>query len=403
MDKDTYRLASIGLLRCYAQMLKYLPDQLQNSIHLQLISLDSILFNDKNVPGATRENQMKELSFSVFSQCRQLMVHQSTVKSLTGFGPSATLELFLKSKDPSLHINRVFMPPYILAPLKDKQTELGEMFGDRREKSQILYCCYCLTEDQKWLLVTCTNDKGDMLQSTAINIEIPNRTRRRKACVRKFALDKLMKFIHTVMSDSVQPWRLVIGRLGRIGHLELKEWALLLSKKSLLRYSRQLRENCSQCATLTPLDQPAIFSACLISLEADSSLRVFHDQFTPDDRSLSSCKTCSLSTPEDASCTHILVFPTSATTQLSQANFSMDHDPNLPELADSLLPDFDDPDLGVGDDIDVNDIFGQWTDNAPTSPGLGSPRRDGLSQPDSPGIRQSGYLGSGSMRVNFLL
>lgn len=52
------------------------------------------------------------------------------------------------------------MPPFILAPLKDKQTELGEMFGDRTERSQILFVGYCLTEDQKFVAVTCCNDKG---------------------------------------------------------------------------------------------------------------------------------------------------------------------------------------------------------------------------------------------------
>jgi mediator of RNA polymerase II transcription subunit 13 len=396
-DKDLYRLSNVGLLRCYSQILRYLPDNLKNSIHLQLISLDSLLCNGKDSNVTSRQDQLKELAFSVFSQCRQQLVHQSTVKSLTGFGPAAMYDMFLKSKDPAYNISRILTPPFILAPLKDKQTELGEMFGDRREKSQILYCCYCLTEDQRWLLASCTNDKGDILETKCINIEIPNRTRRRKASVRRFGLDKLMRFIQTVMSDSVQPWRLVIGRLGRVGHGELKDWTFLLSKKSLLKYSRQLKDMCKQCSYMSPFDQPAIFSACLISLEADTALRVFPDHYTPDERFSSSCNTCSLSTPEDASCTHILVFPTSATTQSSHASFSIDPlGANLGE--DDLLQALDDPDLRVEDDINVNDIF-QWTESPPQSPGLGSPRRDGLSQPDSPGNRQAGYGGSGSMKV----
>lgn len=393
VDKDLYRLSSIGLLRCYTQIIRYLPENLKNSIHLQLISLDSLLNNGRDPTGSSRMDQLKELSLSVFSQCRQQLVQQSTVKSLTGFGPAAMFELFLKSKDPST-MSRIYTPPFILAPLKDKQTELGEMFGDRRERSQILYCCYCLTEDQRWLLASVTNDKGDLLETTSINIEIPNRTRRRKASVRRFGLNKLMRFVQTVMSESVTPWRLVIGRLGRIGHGELKDWAILLSKKSLLRFSRELREMCSQCSYLGPLDQPAIFSACLISLEADTALRVFPDHYTPDERFSSSCNTCSLSTPEDASCTHILVFPTSATTQSSHGSFSIDPlgalGANIGE--DDILQALDE---AVDDDINVNDIF-TWTESSPQSPGQG---HGDLSHPDSPGNRQGGFGGSGSIKV----
>lgn len=145
---------------------------------------------------------------------------------------------------------------------------------------------------------------------------ISSRTRRKKASVRKYALRKLLDFIVEVLSKWLHAWRLVISRLGRLGHGELRDWASLLSRRSLLRYSRQLRELCHQCAVLGPPDAPAILSACLVSLEPDSALRVMADQYTPDDRFSSSCNSCDLSTPEDASCTHILVFPTSATTQV---------------------------------------------------------------------------------------
>ena len=403
VNKDLYRLSSIGLLRCYTQIIKYLPDNLKNHIHLQLISLDSLLSSGRDANASSRMDQLKELSLSVFSQCRQQLVHTSNVKSLTGFGTAAMFELFLKSKDPATNFSRIYTPPYILAPLKDKQTELGEMFGDRRERSQILFCCYCLTEDQRWLLASVTNDKGDLLETTSINIEIPNRTRRRKASVRRFGLNKLMRFVITVMSEAVNPWRLVIGRLGRLAHGELKDWSSLLSKKSLLRYSRELREMCQQCSYLSPFDQPAIFSACLISLEADTTLRVFPDHYTPDERFSSSCNTCSLSTPEDATCTHILVFPTSATTQSSHGSFSIDPlgalGGNIGE-DDMLLQALDE---AVEDDINVNDIFtdNMWGDNMspPQSPGLGQGHGDGLSHPDSPGNRHGGFGGSGSMKV----
>lgn len=119
------------------------------------------------------------------------------------------------------------------------------------------------------------------------------------------------------MSASIQPWRLIIERFGRLGQGELKTWACLLSKKSLHNYSKRLREMCGQCSLASTADIPCILSVCLVSLEPDSTLRLMPDQFKPDDRfSGNRNKSCHLNTPGDASCTHILVFPTSATTQV---------------------------------------------------------------------------------------
>ena len=86
---------------------------------------------------------------------------------------------------------------------------------------------------------------------------------------------------------------------------------MLLGRKALKKASKQLREICQW-----PSDVPAIMSACLVSLEPDSSLRLMSDQFTPDERFGKTASHCQLSTPKDASCTHILVFPTSATAQV---------------------------------------------------------------------------------------
>lgn len=353
LGKEMARFGSIGLLKTFAMLKKYFPEQMRNNVHVQMLSIDSVCSNDKDFRDYSRLSQLKELAFAVYGQCKQQLVVQSNIKSLTGLGPAASFELFLKNKTSGFNRTELFTTPYILASLKDKQTELTETFGDRREKSQILYCSYCLTEDKKWLIASCTNDRGDILHTKVINITIPNRMRRRKASIRRFGLDKLMKFMQTVMAESVMPWRLIIGRVGRIGHGELKDWTFLLSKKSLLKYSRQLREMCDQCRYVGPNDQPAIYSACLISLEADTALRVFPNYYTPDERFSSSCNTCGLSTPEDASCTHILVFPTSATTQSSHTNFN---------LNDEFFSNLDDNNLES--DIPVEDDFLDfWADD----------------------------------------
>ena len=125
-----------------------------------------------------------------------------------------------------------------------------------------------------------------------------------------------MEWILSVMSHGVHPWRLVVGRLGRMGHGELKGWSNLLSRKSLAQASKTLKEMCKQCAYLFPSDAPCILSACLVALEPDSSFRIMPDMFTPDERFGQNSQNCQLATPQDLTCTHILVFPTSATAQV---------------------------------------------------------------------------------------
>lgn len=373
INQNLRALSTIGLMKCYSILLDNLPENIKRVTQLQLISLDSIISRSRPLLNVTRVDQLKSLSMNVYSRCRKILANQTTAKSLTGFGPAAALENFFKTKSPELSVSRMFTPPFILAPMKDKQTELGEMFGDRREKSSVLFCSYCITEDQRWLLASITNDKGEMSDTTVININVIDRPRRPKASVKRIALRKLMDFIVSVMSDWMNPWRLIIGKLGRVGHGELIEWATLMSKRSLLGYSRQLTERCRQCSILPPTETVSILSACLVSLEPDSKLRIMPDQFTSDDRQASFNK-CPLSTPEDASATHILVFPTSASIQSAHGNVE---DLVGSGLDDDLLNQFplEDgiEDLGVEENMD--DLFCGW-DDAPTNNDHINPHHD---------------------------
>lgn len=49
------------------------------------------------------QDETRALAVNVFLQGRRLLNHNSTVKSLTGFGTAAAADLFLKSKDVRLH------------------------------------------------------------------------------------------------------------------------------------------------------------------------------------------------------------------------------------------------------------------------------------------------------------
>lgn len=337
---DMLRLCNIGLLRCFSQILPNIRTPLKNNLFLQTIALDSILELTQSQHNSRMPSMMRGMAFSVYSQVRRSLQYIKDCKTLTGFGPASAVERLLKTSDSKGKVIRqLHQPAYVLAPMtKRKLSSSGESDSpgaSGEQRSSVLFVNYCLSEDQHWLLATCCDDRGEILESTIINIEIPNKTRRKKASARRVGLKRLMDWILSVLAMALVPWRLVIGRVGRIGHGELRGkrrhnicvfkerrysfwknilflgWSVLLSRKSLKKASKQLRDMCSWTSEV-----PTILSACLVSMEPDSHLRLMADQFTPDERFGQTASNCQLSTPKDASCTHVLVFPTSATAQV---------------------------------------------------------------------------------------
>ena len=70
---------------------------------------------------------------------------------------------------------QLYSPPFILAPIKDKQTEPGETLGEASQKYNVLFVGYCLSHDQRWLLASCTDLHGELLETCVVNIALPNR------------------------------------------------------------------------------------------------------------------------------------------------------------------------------------------------------------------------------------
>ena len=135
------RLAMMGLLRCYQELIANLPEHMQSYVHPQvwhrittyvilivvvwlngimLFSFSSYTWFGSNkvlcntylllatfqvIPLQTildfhehRESQfIKQLCMSVYTQCRRTVPHQILGRSLTGFGPAATAEEILKT------------------------------------------------------------------------------------------------------------------------------------------------------------------------------------------------------------------------------------------------------------------------------------------------------------------
>ena len=313
------RVACLSLLKYYSNVLNAVPESIKTNISVQIVAQESILELGKNRDITRWSDHMRNLALNVFTQSHRYLSHSNSIKSLTGFGTAANAEAFMKTKDDKNKTAiKLYTPPYILTT-RNAKSENAENFGQtgiEQQCSSIMYCCYCMSEDQSMLLAVVTDERGEFLENCTINIDIPNRKRRKKTSARRIGLQKLMDFILGVMSQTVKPWRLVIGRIGRIGHGELKGWSWLLSKPNLVKASKYLKDICKQCSVMYPQAVPSIWSACLVTLEPDSNFRVMPDQFTPDERFSQRSTQSPLSTPQDVTCTHILVFPTSAILQV---------------------------------------------------------------------------------------
>ncbi len=223
---DMLRLSSLGLLRCFNQILPHLSDLVRNNIHLQLISLESIVQLSEAQSQVRRPDTMRGLAFSVYTQAAKPLQYQGGCKTLTGFGPASSSERYMRMNEAKAKLVRhLYQPAYVLAPppAKKASVESDTGNGGAIERSHsVLFVNYCLSEDQHWLLASCSDDRGELLNSVVINVEIPNKTRRKKASARRVGLRKLMNWILGVMSQALVSWRLVIGRIGRIGHGELR-------------------------------------------------------------------------------------------------------------------------------------------------------------------------------------
>lgn len=64
-------------------------------------------------------------------------------------------------------------------------------------------------------------------------LSLNSRARRKKGSARRLGLQKLWEWCLGLVQMSSLPWRVVIGRLGRIGHGELKGNVSILESKTL--------------------------------------------------------------------------------------------------------------------------------------------------------------------------
>jgi len=149
---------------------------------------------------------LRQLCLSVYTQAMRPNSFNNLAKTLTGFGPASAAERYLKSVDAKDSVMAVYKhlycPPFVLAPPSQRSKKTGD---SDTERSTVLFVKYCLSDDQKHLLASLSDDRGEMVRTTVININIPNRTRRKKASARRVGLSRLFDWVLSIMSLSLVP------------------------------------------------------------------------------------------------------------------------------------------------------------------------------------------------------
>ena len=249
--------SSLAFIKCFENVLEKLPSALRNNCVLQVLPLSAVETVTRWRSDAMSRKLLKSYCFSVYSKCSTNLLRFVPCKSLTTFGPSADKDCRYK-KYGLQQVN--FTPPYVLQSLKladggngnKNATEFS--FRDSlasnsltisSQDSKVLFVTYCLSHDHRWILVCCTDMIGEILLVNNINIEaIPPPSSKKKTQTktiekRRPGLEKLWEFVLSIISKSAMPWRIVIGRFGRLGHGEIKGWYCYVTKPCI--HNKQFR------------------------------------------------------------------------------------------------------------------------------------------------------------------
>ena len=150
-------------------------------------------------PQANDSHHLRSVAFSVFSRCRPSMQLLGDTQALTGFGPAVGrprrsfevssyhhLKLVTARKPGFMFVClsvcqvKPYSPPYILSPepplapnpLTSAPQQQPNLLFASDECS--LFCAYCVSADQRWLLAVVCDRQAELLDTCIIGIQ-PNR------------------------------------------------------------------------------------------------------------------------------------------------------------------------------------------------------------------------------------
>eukprot|EP00794_Sanderia_malayensis_P013792 gene13792-15235_t len=280
-----------GLLRAFSEMTATFSESLKNNVFLQIVPLESILQSKAstrfhNGTGLGSQDT-QQLAFSVYSTCRLTINSLNSGKICTSFGQGALRDKLAKRRQEDNQFpTRIYLPPCVLAPhssliREDPHSAVDLARVININDYNVLFCSYCLSSDLSWLLVTCTDKRGLLSNATVIKVLPQNRPSKPSRSPRRLALRRLLNFITDAVSFHLEPWRIVISRLGRPGHGEFKDLYDLVHKIINVKPSAKKRPptppdvSCNACRS-TPDDRhkSQIQSISLIAIQPEPLIKL---------------------------------------------------------------------------------------------------------------------------------
>jgi hypothetical protein len=263
---------------------------------------------------------------------------------MTRFGPASSISDILddlQKREPPLYF-KVPTMPFVLAPMEVLGVEMpNNKIRLFNPSERVLFISYCLPSDD-FLCAAVTDQYGHLADNVFINLhvdQLPNQLRYKNKSQIFDAIYRLWLYIQSILTMETRNWRLVISRVGKIGHGEFKAWTQILSKNNLRSFNLSFKgrdrgdglmsagldsassvSNCKTCQqTAGTQEVPIILSACLMSMEAEPHLRLFSSSNNSVDLAVAVGKSKSSSRGlnsqvqpiDDPSITHIVAFPIS--------------------------------------------------------------------------------------------
>lgn len=117
----------------------------------------------------------------------------------------------------------------ILAPNRSSIASSSRVQASNSEE-RVLFVTYCLVADE-WLCGAVTDEHGHLLDNVLINLVVPLPSQGDTSSAKwKYknqsqivdAIQRLWHYIQSVLVMETKNWRIVVGRLGKIGHGEFK-------------------------------------------------------------------------------------------------------------------------------------------------------------------------------------
>jgi hypothetical protein len=265
-----------------------------NALLFQLMHTFSELLESSDVPEATRRRvllqpldsrellgpragysrQLRSLAFSVYSRALSSIDILKNGRSLTFFGPIADK----KGQDSPPH-KHVYAPPYILSP-SASISSFGPLHGTQVHQilfapdEAVLFCGYCVSPDQRWLLAACCDRQGELLDSTIIGIQASEISTSRKE-----ALQKLWSYICSIVGNSILRWNIVITRFGKPSNHEIRDWPMIVDD-GLLDANQLLHSECDMCHMFVQRDPrcattPKLLNVMVVSVQPERNIQLY--------------------------------------------------------------------------------------------------------------------------------